>query len=140
MWAASRIKGSDKDARLRGLAKVKGMWEGPWSVADFYQLLSHVLSASPLAAFSDKLPDNKGCHGFTSNQDKVVCKAFLVQKKAEGHGERKSLSVTQVLSCMSWGVGMYRMTASDLFIFMKQKKRGKKGTQHGWDGRIQRFM
>lgn len=81
-----------------------------------------------------------GCLGFTSNQDKVVCKAFLVQKKAEGHGERKSLSVTQVLSCMSGGVGMYRMTASDLFIFMKQKKRGKKGTQHGWDGRIQRFM
>lgn len=136
------MKGSDKDARLRGRAKVKGKWEGPWSIADFYQLLSHVLSASPLAAFSEKLPDNKGisCLGFTSNQNKEVCKAFLVQKKAEGCGDRKPLSVTQALSCMSWGVGMYRMTASVLFIFMKHKKRGRKGTQHGWDGRIRRFM
>ena len=139
MWAASRIKGSDKNARLRGWAKVKGKWEGPWSIADFYQLLSPVLSASPLAAFSENLPDNKGisCLGFTSNQNKDVCKAFLVQKKAEGHGDRKPLLVT---CCMSWGVGMYRMTASDLFIFMKHKKRGRKGTQHGWDGRIRRFM
>lgn len=32
----------------------------------------------------------------------------------------------------------YRMTASDLFMFMKNK-RGK-GARHGWDGRIQRFM
>lgn len=83
MWAASRMKGSDKDARLIERAKVKGKWEGPWSIADFYQLLSHVLSASPLAAFSEKLPDTKdiSCLRFTSNQNKEVCKAFFATEE-----------------------------------------------------------
>lgn len=58
-------------------------------------------------------------------------------KKAESHGEREPLG-DPAPELHGLGRG-YRMTASGLFIFMKNKK-GKKGAQHGWDERIQRFM
>lgn len=112
------------------------MCGGPWSIADFYQLLSHVLFASHFWLPSQKsyliIKAAIGCLGFTSNQDKVVCKAFLVQKKAEvmvkgnlSLWPRSWAAWAGVWVCIGW--------LPVIYLFSWSKRRGKKGTQHGWD-------
>lgn len=125
VWAASRIKGSDKDARFRGRAKVMDV-EAPGPLLIFTSSYLYVLFASPLAAFWWKLPDNKGCHRlswFTSNQDKVVCKAFLVQKKRRGSWQQISLWPRSWAAWVGWVcIGWLPV----IYLFSWSKRRGEK--------------
>lgn len=105
------------------------------------QLWFYLPSTPALAAFSGKLHSRKGtaCHMSTDNQNT----AFLLWgKKSESRYKDASLGAP-ARGCGPephvLGRG-YRMTADDLFIFMKNKKGVGKGSQHGWDGRMQRFM